>query len=220
MSTGRTRSRRDPRAEDGLGIIEVLIAGVLLIFASLAVLGLVGNTARSTYRAETSQVVANRLNLEMEQIRSLSYTQIALNATPGTRSTNTAIPSYRLNTARSLFNIASRTTSCSTSETTSCRPLVITGGTLQAGGTVPQGKVAPGPTSFTSGDVSGTIYRYVVWQSDPACITTTNTTGAQCYKRVIIAATINTTASGGTRSYQEIQADFVDPSANSTRSPG
>ena len=49
----------------------------------------------------------------------------------------------------------------------------------------------PGPTSFTSGDVSGKVYRYVVWRDDPNCQMVPNSTIDACpgphdYKRVVV----------------------------------
>ena len=47
-------------------MIEVMVAALILIGGSLALLALVDTAARSTFRAEQSQVVSDRLQQEME----------------------------------------------------------------------------------------------------------------------------------------------------------
>ena len=47
--------------------------------------------------------------------------------------------------------------------------MVYNGGSKYGGGTISGGVVNPGPEPFTSGDVSGNIYRFIVWQDDPTC---------------------------------------------------
>ena len=66
--------------------------------------------------------------------------------------------------------------------------------------------------------MSGTIHRYVVWINDPKCPETL-CPGDQDLKRVIVAATINDTASGGVRPYQELQGDIVDPDVKPVDNP-
>ena len=46
---------------------------------------------------------------------------------------------------------------------------------------------------FTSGNVKGTIYRYVVWDNQASC----PAPAAPCLKRVIVAVALDATASGG-----------------------
>jgi hypothetical protein len=89
-------------------------------------------------------------------------------------------------------------------------PMVVNGGTLTKGGTVSGGTVNPGPQAFTSGDVSGTIQRFIVWQNDPRCQELL-CPGSQDFKRAIVAVSLDTTASGGTRGYIELQSDAINP---------
>ena len=64
--------------------------------------------------------------------------------------------------------------------------MVINGGSLYGGGTVSGGTIDPTPEPFSSGDVSGTIYRYVAWKDDPNCLPLV-CPGAQDLKRVVVA---------------------------------
>jgi hypothetical protein len=97
------------------------------------------------------------------------------------------------------------------------------GGAIPQGGTVSGGMVAPGGPNdssahFTSGNVKGTIYRYVVWDNQASC----PAPAAPCMKRAIVAIALDATASGGTRTYQEVQGQVFDPGAkrNTGGTPG
>src|SRR5207248_10636680 len=86
--------------------------------------------------------------------------------------------------------------------------MVVNGGSTFGGGFTSGGTVNPGPTSFTSGSVSGSIYRYIVWRNDPSCPTLL-CNGSQDYKQIIVAVKLN--GGIGARAYVEVQSDFIDP---------
>src|SRR5207248_11105242 len=126
--------------------VEVMVAALILVIGSLAVLSLVTASAHNSYRSEQSQVVSNLLQQEMEKIQQLPYDQIALTGVPSD-STDTNNPDWRIQgTSYSI-----------TQDGTQPRSLVYNGGSLDGGGTVSGGAVDPGPTAFTSGGVSGEI---------------------------------------------------------------
>ena len=185
--------------QEGMTIVEVMIAGLILVLGSLALLALVDTTARSTYRAEQGQVVSDRLQQEMEEIKQLPYGEIALTGLPSDTS-NTKIPSWRM-----------VGTSFATNQNgTGVQPLVYNGSTLYSGGSVTDGAISPAPEPFESGDVKGTIYRFVTWEDDPTC-PASQCPGTQDLKRLIVSILLDSSASGGTRSYQELQSQVADP---------
>jgi hypothetical protein len=144
MMIARRALRRLARAEDGLTIVEVVVAGMILIVGSLGVLGLVDAATRNTFRVEQSQTVSNVLQRELEQIREMPYDDVGLAALPahesGENNPNSRIVSPDLyNTRR---------------EGTVLRSMV-------AGGALPAG-----PEAFQVEDVTGSIYRYVVSEGD------------------------------------------------------
>jgi hypothetical protein len=191
------------RRQDGITMIETMIAALVLALGSLAVLQLVGTQARSTFQGEQSQVVSNRLQEEMEKIKQLPYNQIALTGIP-TDTADTSDPRWRVSGGN--FSV--------TQDGSQLRALVYNGSALLGGGTVSGGAVSSAPQSFSSGDVSGTIYRFVVWEDDPSC-PATSCPGSQDLKRVIVAIRLNTTGPGGVRHYQELQSQIADPNATS-----
>jgi hypothetical protein len=182
-------------------MVEVVVAAMLLALASIAVLGMVITTARNTFRSEGSQVVSNRLQEEMEKIKHLPYSQIALAQLPAD-SSDTGNPAWRV----------VGTSYATTQSGGQVRPLVYNGSALVNGSSVTGGAIDPTPTHFQSGDIGGTIYRYVVWEDDPNC-SETACPGAQDLKRIIVAIVLDSTPSGGVRHYQELQSQVADPSA-------
>jgi len=182
-----------------LTVVEVMVAAMIMIVGGLAVLQVVDAAARNNYRGEQSQVTSNRLQEEMEKLKQLPYKQIALTGLPADTSELTD-PRWR--TMGTSFAV--------TQEGGSPQPLVFNGSSLYGGGSVTEGVVDPTPIPFQSGDVSGTIYRFVVWENDETCAES-RCPGQQDLKRVIVAVRVNTTAAGGARPYQEIQSQIVDP---------
>jgi hypothetical protein len=180
-------------------MIEVVVAMLLLTIGLLAALQIVDAAARNAHRAEQGQVAVNVAERELEELRSLSYAELALTAQPGT-SSDAKDPRQRVVGANYALNAGG----------TDQAELVVNG----AGGIV-GGVVEPGPTPFESGDVSGEIHRFVVWQDDP------NISGTRDRKRVVVAARVNETGIAPDRGYFEVQSDSIDPSSgtNGTGAP-
>jgi len=182
-------------------MIEAVIAMMIMVIGALATFGLVDAATHNTFRAQQSQVLNDRLQAEIGQIRQLPYNQVALTSAP-THSSVSTDPNFRVTGSTFAIN----------RDGTGAEALDYNGGTSHDQGvtTVSAGTVDPGPTPFTTGDVTGKVYRYVTWQQDTSC---TNC-GQPWVKHVTVIATIDSTASGATRAYQEIQTDIQNPAAN------
>lgn len=176
-------------------MVEVLIAVLILTLGALATFGLLSDAIRNTQRAKGTQVALDRAQQEIEALRSLPYQQLALTATPAAE-TNPLSPGYR---------VLGGTFALVREPPSSYANMVVS--------TV-EGKVPPGPEPFSSGDVSGKIYRYVVWRNDDKC--GTGCPGEQDFKQAVVAVKLNTPGNqAAERGYVEVQSDFVDP----TRGP-
>jgi hypothetical protein len=180
--------------ETGLTVVEVVVAGMILVVGSLGVLGMVDTATRNTFRAEQSQTLNNVLQREMERIRELPYDDVALAALPAHESGGNN-PDSRV--AGTSFYVKRNETGL--------RPMV-SGGAVTAG-----------PEPFQVENVKGSIYRYVVWDGCPG----SSCADGDFLKRTIVVAKLDSTAAGGTeRRYQEIQSQIVDPEAEPTENPG
>ncbi|HEX5762120.1 MAG TPA: hypothetical protein VFY04_03255 [Solirubrobacterales bacterium] len=194
MSALVERAVRRARQEDGLTVVEVVVAGLILTVASLGVLGMVDAATRNTFRVEQAQLLNNVLQREMEEIRATPYDDLGLGSLPahqsGENNPNSRVVGTSFYTNRNGTALKS----------------MVAGGTLLAG-----------PEPFAIEDVTGSIYRYVVWDNCPG----TTCVDGELLKRVILVAKLNDTASGGSnRRYQEFQAEIVDPDAAPTEKPG
>jgi len=186
------------RQEEGMTIVEVVVAGLILVVGGLGVLGIVDAASRSTFRAEQSQVVSNVLQQEIEKLRALPYEELALEELP-LHASDPEDPRSRI--ASTSFFYAGR-------NGTGLKPLVYNGG-ISEGETIEGGAVDPGPAEFEVGNVRGRVYRYVVWDTCPSALCQ----DGRHLKRAVVAVRLDQTASGGVRRYQEIQGQFVDPDA-------
>lgn len=203
-ATGKVRAAsgkaaaRLAQAEGGLTVVEVIVAGMIMVVGGLGVLGMVDVSSRNTFRAEQSQVVSNVLQREMEAIKGRPYEEIALMTPLPMQEGGENNPNSRI--AASAFDVDR------SQAAQDLMPLV-------SGGTV-----APGPTSFAVEDVSGTIYRYVVWDECPEAWQCEE---GELMKRVIVAVKLASTAPGGVeRRYQELQGQIVDPETQPAENPG
>jgi type II secretory pathway pseudopilin PulG len=194
------------REERGVTMVEVVVAMLVLVIGAGAVFSLIGGASRASYRSEQSQAVSDLLQQELEKLKSQSFASLAMTATPAT-SSNTASPANRISGPNYALSRAK----------TQYAPLVINGGSLVGGGTVAGGTIPASPVTISPGtgsDVSGTLYRYVVWLNDPSC-PESKCPGSQDTKRIIVAISLNGAAAGGTRLYQEVSTDVTNPTVNS-----
>jgi len=197
--------------EGGFTMIEVLVAILILTIGAMTTFGLLSEATQNAQRAKASQVALEYAEQELEYLRSLKNKELALKALPPSSSSEMN-PDYRVNSAN-------RTFALSRSPLGSYKSLVHNEGELYGGGEISGGTVSPGPTPFTSGDVKGEVYRYIVWRNDEQCPETT-CQGKQDYKQIIVAVKLNTPSNqAGERGYYEVQSNFVNPTTNSESNP-
>jgi type II secretory pathway pseudopilin PulG len=200
------------REEMGFTIIEVLIATLIVVVGALAAFGMLSDAVQNTARAKSTQVALDLAQQEVEALHSLSNKELALTGVPP-HSTDSLVPNYRINSGSGSFAL-------SREPLTRYQKLVRNGGEIEgsSGKVIEGGVVNPGPTPFVNGDVSGTVYRYIVWRNDTAC-------GEKCptqqdYKQIIVAVKLDTPGNQvAERGYVEVQSDFVDPTDSPRNDP-
>jgi prepilin-type N-terminal cleavage/methylation domain-containing protein len=200
---------RPREKEAGFTIVEVLVAILIVSIGAMATFSLLSAATRNAQRAEASQVALEYAEQELELLRSMEDKQLALTVSPSS-SANVNSPNNR---------VSNGTFALSRWPLGNYRNLVVNGGSLYGGGSISAGSVTPGPTSFTSGDVSGRIYRYIVWHNDESC-SETSCPGKQDYKQIVVAVRLNTPPSeAAERAYVEVQSNFVSPTDNKENDP-
>lgn len=202
-------SARDNEA--GFTITEVLVAILILALGSMATFGLLTGATRNAQRAEATQVAIEYAEQELELLRSMESEKLALKSTPPP-SSNPMSPAYRVKDSDDTFALDREPVG-------NYEPLVLNGRELYGGGEISGGTVNPGPTPFTSGDVTGQVYRYIVWRNDEVC-SEANCPGKQDYKQIIVAVKLDSLGNeAGERGYVEVQSNFIDPTDNSEKDP-
>jgi type II secretory pathway pseudopilin PulG len=211
MATHTTGTLQRLDREDGLTIIEVLVAALVLVAGSFATFGVLRTATVNNQRAKATQVALDRAQQEIEALRSLPNAELALTSTPP-HSTDSLDPGYRVNESTATFALTR-----DPFEEPSPPYMVVKGGSLYGGGFVEGAAVQP-QESFASGDVSGEIYRYVVWRNDASC--GASCPGTQDFKQIVVAVKLDTPGNqSGERGYVEVQSDFVDPSDSAENDP-
>lgn len=166
------------RRESGFTTIELLIAIFIAAGGVIALIGTLDMSRRLTSLSEMKEAASHVAQQQIEQIRSLDYENVALDATPaGSTEPNNpgyyvgsdgAAPTYRWN--QKADAPAGHTDK-----------LVI-----DAAG----GQVAAAASSWQDGRLSGKVYRYVTEVDDPSCDELTLCPGTD-FKRVTVAVTVD-----------------------------
>ena len=202
--------------EEGFTLIEVLIAALVLSVAALATFGVLSAATRNAQRAQATQVALDKAQEEMEKLHAIPYAELALERLPD-HSDNPMNPNYRVSGATFLVNRDS---------TTEDPSLMVRKGDFLYGThqEIEKGPVLPGPISFQEGNVSGQIFRYIVWRDDPSCPQSENLAedfcpGGQDFKQLIVAVKLNKPVpQAAETNYVEVQSQVANPEAQAQRS--
>lgn len=198
-------------SQSGFTIVEVLVAILIVALGAMATFSLFSSATRNAQRAKETQVALEEAEQELEYLRSLKSEQLALTATPPP-SSNPLNPDYRVSANGASFALEREPLG-------SYKELVHNGGVDGEAKEIVGGKVSPGPTTFTSGDVSGEVYRYIVWRNDEGC-SETKCPGTKDYKQIVVAVKLDSPPNlAAERGYVEVQSKFVNPTANAESGP-
>jgi hypothetical protein len=193
------------RREEGFTIVEMVVTALIVAIGAAAVFGMLSSATKNTQRAKSTQVALDLAQRELEELRGIPNEKLALTEPP-------SHVGYALNPG---YRVSGGTFALKREPPAEYGRLAVQGDTLQVGGRIEEGIVNPGPEPFTSGDVTGEVYRYVVWRDDPA-----SATRWQDFKRVVVAVKLDTPGNqSGVRGYVEVQSDFVDPTDSGANDP-
>jgi Tfp pilus assembly protein PilE len=230
LRKGSALSRRGRAivSQDGFTIVEVLVAATILIVGVLTALSALDSSRRLTLVAERRTSMVHRAQLELERVKSLPYSQIALSGSSSQWSTNTGDYSYVSNPAGTCPGAPSGAAPTyqpdhSSGGSTGTEPLLINGCSYTINGSataVSAGTVAP-VTTWSDGRLGGNIYDFVTWTNDSTC-SNTSSPGSICstsndYKRVTIVVTLNGAALPSKPAI--VSAYVADPNATPPGAP-
>ena len=182
---------RSVRSRDGFTIIEVLVAALVLTIGIVSLLASFSSSQKLGTSAEAHQTAVGLAEGELERLRGLKWTTIALSAEP-TRSSETGNPTH--------YEVSPTTAKCAGngpteercfewnwSETAISEPLVV-----ESGGAITED---PRTVNITVTTATGAptrmtfyLYSFVTWANDSGCATSI-CKGNEDSKRVLVAVT-------------------------------
>lgn len=205
---GGDRNRRIDRnklkvrlsAEQGLTIVEVMVAAMILVMGAFAIFKIVDAATRTSYRAEQSQVVSNLLQRELEKIKARDVSEIAVSSAADACSIELA-PELTSRWGDSSFDQ---------------RPWIMAPNDAEDP-IIPCERISAAADGDEGGsaDVTVDVYRVVTWYDpdnencDPPA-DDVEPEKACGMRRIVVGAKPVDTASGGDRGYREIQSDVVN----------
>jgi hypothetical protein len=184
-----------PSSQAGFTVVEVLVAAVVLLVGVLSSFLAIEASQHLDTVAERQTELAHRAQAELERVKSLPYDQVGLTGTNVSWSGSVGSPTY----------VSAPAGSCPDTTTgpaptyqpdhypggsASIESMVVNGcsyaGTTYSTGTV------EAESSWSDGNLSGRLYDFITWTSDPTCSQTT-TPGSVCpvsndYKRIVVVA--------------------------------
>ena len=171
-------------ADQGFGMIEVLIAMFVLVVGVLALFGSFESAQKLSLLSERQTVMAHRAQLEMERLQATPYKELEMKTTP-THSSSTSNPDYYVKEGTP----AEYQYGTSTEEK---EKLVVSAKEEGAIATEPSGRECSksiGACEWSDGNVSGSIYDFVTRHSEPGTLCKVET---ECPKRltVVVTATV------------------------------
>jgi prepilin-type N-terminal cleavage/methylation domain-containing protein len=186
--------------EHGFTLIELLVAILLLVIGVTALVGVLDAARRLSLVAERHTTMVHRAQRELERIESLPFNQAAMTAAPAT-SADPANPDHYVAAGPPPTFQYDRGSSVT-------EPLAIDA----TNGTIP-----PAVGAWTDGRLTGGVYDFVTWASDPNCAAGTICPAAQDYRRVTVEVTID----GAARPTNPAIASsvIVDPNATPSGAP-
>jgi type II secretory pathway pseudopilin PulG len=210
------RGLRPLRREEGMTLVEVLVAAIILSLAAMATFGVLTAATRNAQRAQATQIALDKAQEEIEKLHTLSYSELALTTAPADAE-SPRNPNYRYRETDMKFALQRDPLGHYVE-------IVRNGGPLRGAGPITGGVVVPGPIPFQEGDVSGELYRYVVWRNDEQCPESEIGTedfcpGHQDYKQIIVAAKLDAPVSQKSAGdYVEVQSQVMNPETKAQRS--
>lgn len=193
----RSRGAETALAEDGMTIIEVLVAAVILAIGVIALLTAFDASRRLTSSAEEHQTAATIAQQELHRIASQPWSKIALIAEPVKTGTTSTDPTYYEQTGTCAGTTGAYgpvSSPCyqwswngTAGQTTTTEPLVIS----SSGDSTSDPASWSTTISTSNGAVrlSGSVYRFITWVNDPNCYSAAYCSGSKDYKRVVVAVT-------------------------------
>lgn len=163
-----------------MGLIEVLIATLVLTIGTLGVIGGFTSSRKLDLLSERRTSIAHRAQLEIERLQGLSYKELAMSSAP-THSTVETNPDYYVKEGGTEYQYGSSTTE--TEKLVESKT-----GVISNSPTGRQCSESVGACEWKDGNVSGSVYDFVTTYTEADKL---SCEGEKCPKRITVVATAN-----------------------------
>jgi Tfp pilus assembly protein PilV len=189
-------------AEDGIMLLEVLIAILVLTVGLLGLIGAFDSGRKLNLLSERRTSMAHRAQLEIERLQAIPYAELAMSEPAPTHSTEPTNPDYYVKEGTTKYQYGEKET-----ETES---LVYPGGKVSRTSTGKRCSNEIGACEWEDGHVRGNVYDFVTWHQDKICETKTEN-----YKRLTVAVTA--TVPGGNHQPTVVRVSTLIASPKETK---
>jgi Tfp pilus assembly protein PilV len=202
------------RAEDGIGLVEVLVAMVLLTVGVLGLIGGFTSARKLTLLSERHTSMAHRAQLEIERLQATPYNELAMHEAPS-HSNETTNPDYYVNSSpTTCTSVGDGCYAWNAESLTEEEPLVKPEIGEGAIATKPTSRKCPeklGACEWQDGSLKGNVYDFVTWHHDTntACAKTEN------YKRLTVVVTLNVPS--GSKAVNPVRVSTLIAKPNETK---
>jgi Tfp pilus assembly protein PilV len=208
----RTPRPADLRAEDGITIVEVLVAVFVLAVGILGFMYNFDSSRKLTLVAERQTSAAHRAQQEVERLQAVPYSELRMTSAP----THVSESCSSTSNPDACVSSGSEPTYQYDPSSTTTEKLVLATTTPGECASTPVegcGVVKGEPIAWTGEHTSGYIYEFVSWHEDTTCGTKCEEEKGKNYKRITVVVTV--TVPSGTHAVAPIRVStlIADPNA-------
>jgi Tfp pilus assembly protein PilV len=178
IDTSLTGRRRARPSDGGFTIVEVLVAILLLTVGVLGLVGAFDSARKLNLLSERRTSMAHRAQLEIERLQAIPYSELAMISAP-THSSVETNPDYYVKEGTTKYQFGEKETEAES--------LITSGGPISPNPTGRKCSNEVGACEWSDGQVSGNVYDFVTWYTEPSKLCTKEE--KPCPKRITVVVT-------------------------------
>lgn len=168
-------------AEDGFTLVELLAAVLILTVGLLGLIGAFDSARKLNLLSERRTSMAHRAQLEIERLQAEPYEKLAMTSAP-THSSTITNPDFYVKEGTTKYQYGEKAAEEE-------QLVVSSGGAISPSPKERKCSNVVGACEWSDGEVSGNVYDFVTWYSEPSKLCTKYE--KPCPKRITVVVTAN-----------------------------